>query len=349
MEIDGLIQENAKLESMEAFIIDTLLKGGNVVIPDFGHLEVKSLGGRHTILFKPSKSGDSDSFLEVMSTQDEEERKNIFALYNTISTPLKEEKLVSLPQIGLFHPIRRENGEIQVSFMPSSSIRRILGEEDEKAGNAVNSKEEGEENGKSDDVEAAVYIYENKNDNERTNKAPSPASEATNKIDDKKSETKGRIFTQSKDNAVFKPSTLIAKKQPQADFVADLQEDDTGKPKKFFAFLLIGAAAIVLFAVAAMAIHSRYNVENMKIDSQAGRESTNLPLLAEQHYGNPVFWIYIYEANKEKLSSPINIPGNVSLVIPDLKNDYDVDVTDSLEIVRANILADYILKKGNKQ
>ena len=64
------------------------------------------------------------------------------------------------------------------------------------------------------------------------------------------------------------------------------------------------------------------------------------------HYGHSAFWVYIYEENKDKLSSPINIPKNISLVIPDLQTEYDVDVTDSMEIQRANILVDIVLRKA---
>ena len=348
MEMDGLIRDNM-IESMELFIIASLLKGKRVVIPDFGHLEVKSLGGRHTILFKSSKNADSYS-KATMLTQDEEEKKNIAILYHAISIPLKEEKLVSLPQVGLFHPIKRENGEIQVSFMPSSFIRKLLSEEDEKL------KELGN---KRDDIKAEVYIYENKKDKARTDEVVNTKDEvaerideATNKIGEeeksKKSEIKEPVPLRTKDDAVFKPSTLVAIKQSQSDVVVDSQDDNSGKSRNLLGFLLIGIAVFAFLAVAAMTVHSRYAVANKKIDNKVSNGSINLPLLAEQHYGNPVFWIYIYDANKDKLNSPINIPENVSLIIPDLKKDYDVDITDSLEVIRANILADYVLKRGNK-
>jgi len=76
-------------------------------------------------------------------------------------------------------------------------------------------------------------------------------------------------------------------------------------------------------------------------------EFISLPALSEQHYGHPAFWVYIYEANLDKIASPANIPKNTSLVIPDLKSEYDIDVTDSKEIQRANILSDIILKKNS--
>ena len=353
MEVVGLIQENTtKVEEMELFIINSLLRGENVIIPDFGHLEIKILGDRRTILFKPSKGSGLDSFSQAMAVPEERKRKNIFAIYNTVSATLKEEKLVSLPQIGLFHPIRRENGEIQVSFMPSSAIRKLLSEEDEKD----LKRKEAAENGKGN-AETVVFIYDDLKNRAPANEAPNRTSEAPNRINEtaneikeeergKKSETPELISAPNKNEVVFKPSTLVDKKQPLPEVVVEAQDDNTEKPKSYLKFLLIGVAVFFFLAVAAVTVHSRYFAANKKFDDSAANESINLPSLAEQHYGNPVFWIYIYDANKDKLNSPINIPRNVSLVFPDLKKDYDVDITDSLEIVRANIYADYILKKG---
>ncbi|GHV30700.1 hypothetical protein FACS1894177_03740 [Bacteroidia bacterium] len=57
-----------------------------------------------------------------------------------------------------------------------------------------------------------------------------------------------------------------------------------------------------------------------------------------------MFWVYIYEANRDKISSPVNIPTGTDLRLPDLWEDYKVDVMDSMEIKRAGILSDRMLK-----
>jgi hypothetical protein len=86
-------------------------------------------------------------------------------------------------------------------------------------------------------------------------------------------------------------------------------------------------------------------VTDQSLELTKSDESIDLPSLAEQKYGNRIFWIYIYEANRDKISSPVNIPAGIKLRIPNLLEDYKVDVTDSMEIKRAGILSDIILKQ----
>ncbi|GHU81082.1 hypothetical protein FACS1894145_8030 [Bacteroidia bacterium] len=80
-------------------------------------------------------------------------------------------------------------------------------------------------------------------------------------------------------------------------------------------------------------------------ESAKSYESIDLPSLAERKYGNRIFWVYIYEANRDKISSPVNIPAGINLRIPNLWEDYKVDVMDSMEIKRAEILSDVMLKQ----
>lgn len=81
------------------------------------------------------------------------------------------------------------------------------------------------------------------------------------------------------------------------------------------------------------------SIENMQGDT----EYVSLLKLAEEQYGNSVFWVYIYQANKDKLNSPVNIPKGTNVRIPDL-GEFNVDVNDTLEIRRARYMADSILK-----
>ena len=41
--------------------------------------------------------------------------------------------------------------------------------------------------------------------------------------------------------------------------------------------------------------------------------------IARRWYNEQLYWVYIYEANKDKLSSPQHLPVGTSLQIPDLK------------------------------
>lgn len=49
--------------------------------------------------------------------------------------------------------------------------------------------------------------------------------------------------------------------------------------------------------------------------------STSLAQLARKYYGNTHCWIYIYSANKSKLTSPNNIPTGIELVIPEITQE----------------------------
>jgi len=80
-------------------------------------------------------------------------------------------------------------------------------------------------------------------------------------------------------------------------------------------------------------------------EAAGNNKSIDLPALAEQKYGNRVFWIYIYEANRDKISSPVNIPVGTDIIIPNLREDYNVDVMDSVAIRKAGQLSDIVLKR----
>jgi len=301
----GSILENTKVDTMELFILDSLQKGENVVIPDFGHLELKILGDRRTVLFRPI--GGGDSFLKAVPAAGEKEKKDINALYNVISFPLKEGKVVNLPKVGVFRPIKRENGEVHITFLPSSYLRNLL-----------NNGEEVEEIKDAKDA----------------------------KIEEVTKET-----IELRKGPIIPPKTTEIKKLPIIDADSDKTQNEIEIPKSrnISGILLVIVAVIFVAVIVGTIIHSRHT---KKIEAQSSlvlpkvSESIDLTVLAQQHYGNSVFWIYIYQANMDKLKSPINIPKNVSLVIPDLKSEFDVDVTDSMEIQRANILTDIVLNNN---
>ena len=49
------------------------------------------------------------------------------------------------------------------------------------------------------------------------------------------------------------------------------------------------------------------------------KAGSRLAQIARRHYGNPDYWIYIYEANRDKLSKPSELPVGIDLVIPSLE------------------------------
>jgi len=48
------------------------------------------------------------------------------------------------------------------------------------------------------------------------------------------------------------------------------------------------------------------------------RPGSRLAQIARRHYGNPDYWVYIFEANQDKLSKPSELPVGIELVIPSL-------------------------------
>jgi len=342
------IFENTKVDIMESFILDTLLRGVNVVIPDFGHLELKNLGERRTVLFKSADI--NDSFLRIVPADgDEKEKREFSALYTNISIPLKEGKTVNLPQIGVFTPKKRENGDIFISFMLSSSLRNLLN----KGGETIKDIKVGEDIKKEASEVSETSEILNTQENSDEAKSDEVAIVNTSEIEKENSWKPERVSLLPNNNSNDISSDL--KRKPLGSYqksqVVDTQEDTqktTRRPLNISGVLLIVAAILLVIIIAVTAISSRHNKkieEQISLSNGNTSELIDLTVLANQHYGNPAYWIYIYEANLDKLDSPINIPKDVSLVIPDLKTEYNIDVTDSVEIKKANALAEIILKK----
>lgn len=58
---------------------------------------------------------------------------------------------------------------------------------------------------------------------------------------------------------------------------------------------------------------------------------------AREHYGNKKFWIYIYLANKDKISNPDNVPIGTTLRVP-RPEEYDIDAQSPEALARADSL-----------
>lgn len=48
------------------------------------------------------------------------------------------------------------------------------------------------------------------------------------------------------------------------------------------------------------------------------RPGSRLAQIARRHYGNPDYWVYIYEANKDQITNPSDLPVGIELIIPDI-------------------------------
>ncbi len=74
------------------------------------------------------------------------------------------------------------------------------------------------------------------------------------------------------------------------------------------------------------------------------KRGDRLNLLALDYYGNKLFWVYIYEHNKSKISNPNSIPVGVELNIP-AKSVYGIDANDKESVRKAGALQTQILSK----
>ena len=311
------MNEYYNVEKVEVFIIEALIKCGRVVIPDFGYLELRSLKGKHTVLFKQDET--CNTRLQTVLMLGKQDQKDVSALYAVISTPLKEGRIVTLPQIGVFRPAKRESGKCLISFIPSSFLNKWMDENDKEF------REEVKEIEIQKHVEPENGLFA----------APIPNLRQKEKVKEPS----------------FKPVSVQPYRKYKASDIIIQQDivDNSGSRKKIAVIsLLIVVILTVIVGVFFIMPQKKENANEQRVLTLP-RGSVSLPTLAEQHYGHPAYWIYIYYANSDKLNSPVNIPQNVALVIPDLKTEYNVDVTDSAEIQRATVLAEIVLKeKGIK-
>lgn len=74
------------------------------------------------------------------------------------------------------------------------------------------------------------------------------------------------------------------------------------------------------------------------------KNGMRLALLAEKYYGNKVFWVYIYEANKDVIKNPNILPVGAMINIPS-KSLYSINADDSTSLEKAKKLQSQLLGK----
>lgn len=79
-------------------------------------------------------------------------------------------------------------------------------------------------------------------------------------------------------------------------------------------------------------------VEEQVLVTDTIRTTRFLTTMARQYYGEMIFWVYIYEENKEKLGNPNRIRPGTVVVIPDAKK-YGIDRNDSVCVANAKLKA----------
>ena len=113
--------------ALSDFILSLIINEGKVIIPELGYLELKVFPDRRTALFINTENTavfpDPEGSIQSL-------------IYDNLTIPLKEGKVVTLPEVGIFHPMKRADGSYRISYTISSSFRKLLNEkkEEEKAG-----------------------------------------------------------------------------------------------------------------------------------------------------------------------------------------------------------------------
>lgn len=68
-----------------------------------------------------------------------------------------------------------------------------------------------------------------------------------------------------------------------------------------------------------------------------------LSVIARQHYGKDIFWVYIYEENKDRISNPNNVPEGLVVVIPPAEK-YNIDPASKESVHAAERKANEIMQ-----
>lgn len=318
-------------DTLDAVLVEVLLKGENVVIPGLGYLEPKTAADRRTVLFRSLKP--QDPLMQPFSGKEEEDSS---VLYNTIAVPLLEGKVVSLPALGIFHPLKKEDGSLRVSFTLSASFRKQLSGEPETLAAPV--------------LLPAIRIETPEKEikaPEKEEKKMIPVIPVIPEITVEKKPVKEQMPETKVIPYKAKEVTITPKKITTAQKGDRIIPEDRPDPKKkkknnLFTWISI-VALVIMIGMAGIISQNKKEEPSIVVEESDSITSVNLPYLANKNYGNPIFWVYIYEANRDKLTSPVNIPADVQLIIPDL-SQYNIDVTDSVEINKAEALSGKILK-----
>ena len=324
----------ATIESLDHSIVSLVLNEGRVVIPELGYLELKVFPDKRTVLFKTTEN--TTLFLASEGSIQSQ-------IYNNISVPLKEGKIVTLPEVGIFHPIKKPDGSYRISYTTSPSFRKLL--------NGVNDKEKAL-------VPIAKFEVRKQRMDESEEKEVKASVEKVVAEDNEKND-EVVISAPKREIRVDRKMPSYIRTSKVGDLVVPQEEKKRSYETKMRGIITVAAAVIALIFIVWYFLPENKNGKSRSLVSgntnigltQALGESTkyyksiDLPAIAEQKYGNRIFWVYIFEANMDKISSPVNIPAGTELRIPNLWEDYKVDVMDSMEIRRAEWKSNEMLKR----
>ncbi|MDR1372794.1 MAG: hypothetical protein LBJ17_06730 [Dysgonamonadaceae bacterium] len=277
-------------------VITALLNGDKVFVSSLGYLVMSVVGDRKTVFFKPVTKNVA---IEI-------DEKDIFGLKETIAHSLEAGKTVNIPEIGTFRPVTDSNGSFKVSFVVSPTLRAIV-------------------NGKRDTLESLT-----------------PVTTEPDMIEEVKEVAeiiKPDIVAESPVVEKQKIKKPAAPKKEQTTSIGrqviPLDEEDNSR-SRILSFLAVAVLIVAgLFVIYFFFIRNDKSKSDIPVSVISKNIMTPLTELAEKAYGNSVFWVYIYDFNRNKLRSPINIPKNVEITIPSLDKEYSINPADSADIKNA--------------
>ncbi len=344
MDSGNLPETEARLlfDSSIDWVCGELTCGKDVRIRGFGSFELKMFPGNTTVFFI------TDNGLSL-EQDNEAGNKGFPFFFRTFKELLMQGEVVNIENLGTF---RKAGDYGRISFIPSARLRdSLLGVKDFKDLKDIKNLEEFKET-------APVKVEKIVAKEEKI--AP---------IEDEKEETAGvveeprkEILTTPVFPNVSRTSTQSGEKENEK-FCATTDEKQnflgaSGEKKKNryplfigFGVCVIAVLFVIIFRNFGHISHLTGKPEETHIreevtasePSHTGTPNTLLDL-AELHYGNRVFWIYLYDANKEILKSPLQQVGGLDLKIPDLKTEYGVNPQDTAEIRRAGLSGKMIME-----
>jgi len=137
-----------------------------------------------------------------------------------------------------------------------------------------------------------------------------------------------KIVSSTKEQAVIsKPEPVVTNEEPETEIESEAAIEPEAKIKQPET---TNNADTDVAAVDVKTVQKDPIVVKIEPDSR-------LTLIALEHYGHKVFWVYIYEHNKAIIKNPNNIQIGTALVIPDASL-YGIDAKNPESIQKAKAM-----------
>jgi len=285
-----------------AFVSQRLLSGKEVSIQGFGSFRFRKLTGMPSVFFVSETIGNAKQ------EDNHPEQDEVSFVFQLLRQVLSEGQTVSIDSLGTFREVAG-----RVSFIPSPVLRKNGNREEETL-----QAEEG--------IKPEVIKGE----------------EETGICEEWETGTE-----EEEEKEIKTIATPIDDNQREEEKISLSNLPVSTKKKRNIRMIILAQG--VLFVVILLLINHRRGV-NLTLEEAVLRENhsgishreagasskaENLLELSEIHYGNKAFWVYIYDANRNILTSPLQSTVGLDLEIPDLQAVYGINPNDTMEVKKA--------------